>query len=339
MALNIFKRKPKANLPLFDEAFLRRMERLSFRTAPMLRGTMMGERRSRNLRPTLDFSDHRPYAPGDDLRHVDWHAYARHEDLFVKLGDAMQRVDIHVLIDCSRSMAWEPSQPYTKATSTAAMRRSTTSKWDMARRLAGALGYLGLAGGERVEIAAFGETLGQSFGPTQGKRRIIAVLKFLSDLVPEFVVKTDLRSGQGLAQSLKAYARTHPNGGLLIIISDMLDVAGGDEIGVEVEALSQGLLHLPPPRWQVLVLHLLTEEEMQPTLEGDYDLEDVETKEILPFHLDSSTLAQYRLRIRRWCAALQSACAHRGATYSRVLAEWPLEQKVMPYLRQRGWLE
>ena len=74
----IFNRKQKEEpaLPLFDEAFLRRLERLNFRTVPSLRGVMTGERRSRNLRPALDFSDHRPYSSGDDLRHVDWNAYA-----------------------------------------------------------------------------------------------------------------------------------------------------------------------------------------------------------------------------------------------------------------------
>ena len=104
---SIFDRKPKeSSLPLFDEVFLHRLERLSFRTVPSLRGVMLGERRSRNLRPALDFSDHRPYVAGDDLRHVDWNAYGRHEELFVKLGEATQSVSVHILIDCSPSMNW-----------------------------------------------------------------------------------------------------------------------------------------------------------------------------------------------------------------------------------------
>ena len=134
MFQNIFKRSPKpAPLPLFDETFVRRLEKLSFRTAPTLRGTMPGERRSRNLRPALDFSDHRPYAHGDDLRHVDWNAYSRHEELFVKLGEATQSVTVHILLDRSRSMAWDPVQSQELAEQDVA--RSV--KWDSARRLAG----------------------------------------------------------------------------------------------------------------------------------------------------------------------------------------------------------
>lgn len=334
--LNIFKRKPKSSpLPLFDEAFLRRMERLAFRTAPALRGGLVGERRSQNLRPALDFSDHRPYTVGDDLRHVDWHAYARHNDLFVKLGEATQRINLHILLDASGSMGWQAGKAFAKE-GTARL----TSKWDMARRLTGALGYLGLAGGERVKITPFAETLGSGFGPTQGKRQVTPTLKYLSDLSPFAVKGHAKRLATGsLATSLERYARVHPRGGLLLIVSDLLDTAAFEGSMGEAEVLAEGLRHLPPPRWQVLVLHLLTTAEIQPSLAGDFDLEDIETAESLPFRLDESTLAHYRLRVRRWCADLQFASAQRGASYSRILAEWPLERKVVPYLRQRGLLQ
>lgn len=330
MPLNLFKRKAKmAPVPLFDEAFLRRMERLNYRTMPALRGGMVGERRSRNLRPALDFSDHRPYVAGDDLRHVDWYAFARHKDLFVKLGEATQRIDIHLLLDASRSMGWEPGEPYEKAP------EPVLSKWDMARRLAGALAYLGLAGGERVRVTAYAASLGEGFGPVQGKRQVMPTLNYLSDLAPSLVGGPEAEPGGGLATSLAAYARANPRGGLLLILSDLLDTAAA-EAASEAEALAEGLRHLPAPRWQVLVMHLLTNQELHPTLTGDFDLEDVETEESLPFRVDEPTLAQYRLRVRRWCATLQAACARRGATYSQILAEWPLEQKIIPYLRQRG---
>lgn len=327
---NPFSRPKESSLPLFDEAFLRRLEKLSFRTVPHLRGALLGERRSRNLRPALDFSDHRPYSIGDDLRHVDWNAFGRHEELFVKLGEATQSVHIHVLLDCSSSMAWTPEH-------TSQQDRPTTvySKWDAARRLAGALAYLGLAGGERVTITPFGYTLAEGFGPTEGKRRVIAILKFLSQLKPQPPLKGGIQGGD-LTYSLNTYARLNPRGGVLVVISDLFDTATQATPGGGGEAMAEALYHLVPPRWQVLVLHLLTEEEVHPTLDGDYDLRDTETSESLPFHLNQHTLAQYRLRVRAWCAELQSACARRGAAYAGILADWPLEQAVIPYLRQRG---
>jgi uncharacterized protein (DUF58 family) len=351
MQLNIFKRRQKESIDfLFDEKFLRRLERLSFRTAPTLRGIMLGEQRSRNLRPALDFSDHRVYVPGDDLRHVDWHIYAHHEELFVKLGEASQSINVHVLLDCSRSMAWEPNSSSLTIENTANLKGPLAlgrkrSKWNVARRLAGALAYLALAGGERVRIATFADTLGEGFGPTQGKRQFIGPLRFLAALTPA-PLSPDPEGHQNrensLAQSLTKYARGHSEGGLLILISDLLDTVASptlaDQEGHGGEELAEGLRHLTLPRWQVLIMHLLTTEEMNPSIEGDFDFEDIETSDNLPFYVDQHTLSQYRLRVRRWCSALETICTRQGTTYSRIMAEWPLEHKVMPYLRQRGVL-
>ncbi|MCB0208536.1 MAG: DUF58 domain-containing protein [Anaerolineae bacterium] len=332
MFRNFFNRSTKpAPLPLFDEAFVRRLEKLSFRTAPNLRGTMPGERRSRRLRPALDFSDHRPYSHGDDLRHVDWNAYSRHEELFVKLGEATQSVNVHILLDRSRSMIWDPGQSHDLVEKDI----STSIKWDNARRLAGALGYLGLAGGERLVITPFAHQIDAGFGPTQGKRQVIPAFNFLSNLSTASVVK---EGDLGLSQSLKMYADRHPRGGLLIIISDLLNAAASGDAGQGALWLSEGLRHLPAPRWQVMVMHMLTEQELDPALSGDVDLQDMETGVRLPFRLDKQTLTQYRLRMRRWCSELQHACAGRNAIYARVLAEWPFERMVVPYLRQRGVL-
>jgi uncharacterized protein (DUF58 family) len=209
-------------------------------------------------------------------------------------------------------------------------------KWDAARRLAGALGYLGLAGGERVEITSFAQSVDDSFGPTRGKRQVIAALKHLAAITPAPPFDAGSREKGGLASSLNTYASRHPAGGLLVLVSDLLDTAAPLNTTSRAEELAEGLRQLTPPRWQVLIMHLLTAEEIRPTLQGDYDLEDVETRQRLPFHLDERTLIRYRERVYRWCAALQSACARRSATYSRILADWPIEQKVIPYLRQRG---
>jgi uncharacterized protein (DUF58 family) len=329
---NFFTRKQQAStLPLFDEAFLRRLERLSFRTAPSLRGVTSGERRSRDLQPALDFSDHRPYTHGDDLRHIDWKAFARQEELFVKLGETTQSVSVHILLDCSPSMAWDISA----TTADTPLEPGRSSKWTGARRLAGALGYLALAGGERLLITPFAGRLGEGFGPTQGKKRAVSVLQFIARLKPSS--QADQESG--LVHSLTSYSRSQPGGGILIIISDLLDAATSAEIGQGAQNLMDGLRHLTPPRWQVLVMHLLSEQELNPALQGDYDLRDLETGQALPFRLDDLTIGQYRLRVRRWCNELSQACARRGATYTQVLAEWPFERAVVPYLRQRGVIQ
>jgi len=298
----IFNRKTSAApAALFDEAFLRRLERMSLQAQRTLRGHPAGgEHPSLNRLPAVIFSDHRPYSPGDDFRHIDWNAYAHHQEIVVKLGEVEQSVGVHVLLDVSRSMV---------------------PKLRAAQRLVAALGYLALAHNDRLSVVPFGAAPLPAFGPTQGKGRLIALLKFIDRLQPN--------QPTALVDALMAYACSHERGGLLVICSDLL----------APEGLEQALRALPPPRWQTLVLHLLDRRELRPELSGPIELEDAETGQRLPLTLDAATLAAYRRNVAEWQERLAASCARRGATYAQVLAHWPLEQQVVPYLRARRILQ
>jgi uncharacterized protein (DUF58 family) len=311
---SIFNRKTSVDTAaLFDEAFLRRLERMGLQAQRTLRGYPAGgEHLSLNRLPTAIFSDHRPYSPGDDFRHIDWNAYAHHQEIVVKLGEVEQSVGVHVLLDVSRSMSC-PSSPLRGA--------GDPPKLRAAQRLAAALGYLALAHNDRLSVAPFGVAPLQAFGPAQGKGRLIELLKFIERLQPD--------QPTALASALLAYARDHERGGLLVICSDLLSPEG----------LEQALRALPPPRWQTLVLHLLDQRELRPELAGPVELEDAETGQRLLLTLDAATLAAYRRNITAWQERLAASCVRRGATYARVLAHWPLEQQVVPYLRARRILQ
>lgn len=302
----IFNRKSNAVAPtLFDEAFLRRLERLSLQAQRTLRGHPSGgEHLSRNQLPTTIFSDHRPYSPGDDYRHVDWNVYAHQEEILIKLGEVEQSVGVHVLLDISRSMAW-----------------GSPPKLRTAQQLVAALGYLALAHNDRLRVVPFGAGTLPSFGPAQGKGRLVELLRFLERLQPD--------QPTALARALTSYARDHDRGGLLVICSDLL----------APEGLDQALRALPPPRWQTLVLHMLDQRELRPELSGPIELEDAETGQRLPLTLDAATLAAYRRNVGAWQERIAATCGQRGATYAQVLTHWPLEQQIVPYLRARRILQ
>ncbi|MEA2652060.1 MAG: hypothetical protein QOI85_1781, partial [Chloroflexota bacterium] len=96
---------------LFDETFLRRLEQLELASRRMTAGRMKGERRSVRRGQSVEFADYRNYAVGDDLRQLDWNAYARLEKLFVKLFVEEEDVTVHLLVDASRSMDYgEPNK-------------------------------------------------------------------------------------------------------------------------------------------------------------------------------------------------------------------------------------
>ncbi|MGQ9826789.1 MAG: DUF58 domain-containing protein [Roseiflexus sp.] len=299
---NIFSPKLRAEIPpLFNEAFLRRLERLSLQAQRTLRGRPSGGAHlSHRLLPTSIFSDHRPYSIGDDYRYVDWNVYAHQDALFVKLGEIEQDVTVHLLIDASRSMAW-----------------GSPAKLRAVQLIAGTLGYLALAHNDRLHVTPFDATVRREFGPVQGKSRLIEMLRFIEQVQPGG--ETNLRS------VLEAYARRHPRGGLLVVCSDLLAPDG----------LEEGLRAYPPPIWQTLVLHLLDPRELSPERLGPVEIEDIETGKLLPLVIDDETIAHYRHNLAVWQRTIESICGRRGATYARVLSTWPLERQIIPYLRAR----
>jgi uncharacterized protein (DUF58 family) len=306
---NIFSRRSAAaTQPLFDEAFLRRLERLSLQAQRTLRGRPSGgEHISRNELPATIFSDHRPYSHGDDYRYIDWNAYAHQDEMFVRLGEIEQSISVHVLLDCSRSMGWSPG----------GRGNPERPKLRAAQRLAAAIGYLALAHHDRLYVTPFGEAALTPFGPAHGKARLVELLRFIEGAEPD--------QGTALAAALGGYARRHPRGGLLAICSDLL----------APEGLDQALRALPPPRWQTLVLHILDPRELRPDLSGPIELEDAETGQRLPITLDADALATYRRGVAAWQEQVAAACARRGAVYAQALTDWPLERQVIPYLRAR----
>lgn len=284
-----------------DVAFLRRLDRLALATSRYLRGhsEAVGQRPSWRRLPSNDFREHRLYLPGDDLRHVDWNASARSEHAFVKLGERPKEAAIHLLLDSSASMQW-----------------GVPSKLWASRRLAAALGYLSLNHGDRL-IGADLSGLALPFGPKLGKAHVPALLRYLRRL--PVAGPADV---QGAA---RRHAARHQRGGLAIVISDLLGVPD----------LTAVLANFPAPRWQVLVIHLLHAEELEPRVRGEIELQDAETGERANFAFDNRAYQRYVANARDWCRAHELACEQQRATYARVLADWPIERAVMPYLRRR----
>lgn len=302
---DIFRQKSStpAERPLFDEGFLRRLERLGLNANRSLSGGLVGMHQSRRQLPSSVFSDYRSYTAGDDLRYVDWNAYAREERFFIKLGEPEHDIDVHLLLDSSRSMSW-----------------GSPSKLRLAQQLVGALGYLALARGDRLRVAPFAQDLLTPFGPARSKGRLPEMLRFIGAVVPA--------EQTSLARAVARYAREYQRGGLLVLVSDLL----------APDTLAEALQRLAPPRWQVLILHLLDPTELSPTMRGSVDLEDSETGERLALVLDDETLAAYDENLQLWLHNVQRSAARYGATYARLLTTWPLERQVIPYLRSRQML-
>ena len=288
---------------LFDETFLRRLEQLELASRRMTAGRMKGERRSVRRGQSVEFADYRNYSVGDDLRQLDWNAYARLEKLFVKLFVEEEDVTVHLLVDASRSMDYgEPN------------------KLDAARRAAGALGYLGLASMDRVSVAFLGDGAATGMRPMRGKQRAVELFRFLSGPRTERLT--------GLASAASDYASRLRGRGPLLLISDLMDPGYLD-----------ALRALAGTRCQLSVLHLLAPDELEPEVPPDARLVDNETGQAVEVSGDDDLHERYRARLAEWQAEIAAFVGRRGGAYVQVPSDLDLADLLFDVLRRRRVVE
>jgi uncharacterized protein (DUF58 family) len=135
-----------------DEEFLRKLEKLKILAQRGRKGPTKGEHISWRSGASLEFLDYRKYQVGDDFRYIDWNVYGRLDKLFLKLFRAEEDLNVHILIDTSRSMG-----------------TGNPLKDIYAKKIAAALSYIGLANLDRVGITSFSDSLGETQLPEKGR--------------------------------------------------------------------------------------------------------------------------------------------------------------------------
>ena len=285
---------------VFDEAFLRQLERLLLLMHAPVRGGLKGGRRSVKRGQSVEFADYREYALGDDLRQLDWNVLARLEKLFVKLFIEEEDVTITFLLDASASMA-----------------SGRPDKLQFAKRAAAALGYIGLASEDKVAVSVLGGRTARRRSSLRGSGRVFRLLADLSSIgVAEG--PTDL-----VAAARHAAAQLTGRG-VVVLISDLLDPAA-DRV----------IRELASTRSELIVLHVLSPDELDPPLEGDLRLVDAETGEGIDVTADLATIDEYRARLTAWKEAFAQLAARRAATYVDLSTEVPLNDLIFAELRRR----
>src|SRR3954447_8338652 len=182
----------------FDEGFLRQLERLGVLMRQPVRGGLKGGRRSVKRGQSVEFADYREYALGDDLRQLDWNVYARLEKLFVKLFVEEEDVTITFLIDASPSMVYGKPE-----------------KLLFAKRAAAALGYIALAGEDRIVVASLSGRAARRHSGLRGSGRIFRMLANLSAVQPA-------DGPTDLTQAARHAAAMLSGRGVVVLISDLL---------------------------------------------------------------------------------------------------------------------
>lgn len=285
---------------VFDEGFLRQLERLQVLMKQPVRGGLKGGRRSVKRGQSVEFADYRDYTLGDDLRQLDWNVFARLERLFVKLFIEEEDVTVTFLVDASPSMAF-----------------GRPEKLLFAKRAAAALGYIALSAEDRVVVAALSGRLARRQSGLRGSGRVFRLLASLSSIAPA-------EGPTDLVAAARHAAAMVTGRGVVVLISDLLD-PGADRVLRELAATGS----------ELIVLHVLSPDEVDPAIEGDLRLVDAETGDGVDVTVDLAALDEYRSRLAAWRDALADTCAKRRAAYVPLSSDVPLADLVFAELRRR----
>lgn len=287
--------------PLIAPALLAKLEQMELISRKIFRGRMKGERRSRRRGQSVEFADFRNYVAGDDLRFVDWNLYARLDKLFLKLFLEEEDLHFYCLLDASDSMKF-----------------GSPTKFRYAQELAAALGYIGLCRSDRVKVEAL-DGLRQSTAPVfRGRRSLFPMVNYLQSL----------ECGQNvtLREAVKTFSLRNSGKGIVVLISDLMDKDGYED----------AIKYLVAREMDVYVIHVFSQEEMDPEITGDLKLIDCEDGDVAEISVSRRLIDRYKLRLASFIEETREFCSRRGVVYTMTSTERSVDRLVSRYLRQRG---
>ncbi len=300
------------DVPLLNPRLMHQLEQLELVSRRRSRSAGRGERRSKARGQSIEFADYRSYVAGDDLRYLDWNLYGRLDRLFVKLYEEERELPVQIFLDASESMNF-----------------GVPSKFQFARQVGAAIGYLALCGFDRVSVRVFPDP------EPDGEPALSAELpyrKALSGVRGRKSALTFLRNlgrvtAGGAADFNRALRRTAMQvrqAGAAVVLSDVLDPWG----------YADGLDALVSRGFHVTVLQILAPEELNPTTFGDLRLVDSETAAEQEVTFGRFRLRAYRQVVDNYCQALREFCRGRGIRFFRVRSDARLEDVLLRDLRK-----
>jgi uncharacterized protein (DUF58 family) len=289
-------------MPLFEPAFVRALETVALAGRRIPSGSAAGQWRSRTSGSSVEFSDYRTYAPGDEFRRIDWNAYARLERLFVRLYRAEEDLALNIILDTSGSMAWgEPS------------------KIRLAAQLAGAIAFVALHSGDRVDLVTLN---GARLINLRGHGAAWNAWRMLETIACDGATELDA--------SLSGVARQLRGAGMTVVISDLFSPSG----------YQHGIDELLARRQDVLLLQVLATDELQPPgdMVGEWRLIDIEPAAPLEATITPGVVRAYKRMLQTYIGEARDFCRRRGITFLQLSTDTRVEDIVLRTFRTLGVL-
>ncbi|MBP87440.1 MAG: DUF58 domain-containing protein [Planctomycetaceae bacterium] len=281
---------------------IKRISRMELRARHIVEGFLSGMHRSPYFGQSVEFRQHREYAPGDDLRHVDWKVWARQDRLTIKQYDEDTNVRCTLLVDASASMSYG---------------NGPLNKYEYASTVAASLAYLILKQQDAVGCVAFDDSL-RTKVPVRSKRNHLqAVIDALD--VSEPRDKTDMYS------ILRSVAETYPRRGMVVLVSDLL---------TDTEQMLRGLKLLRRQGHDVLVFHVMDDDELDFPFTGPTRFDGLESLDYL--NCNPRALREgYVAAVNEFLDEVRRGCARNMIDYALIRTSEPLDAALATYLSNR----
>jgi len=301
--------------PLLTPELLRRLEQFQLLAARRAKSSARGERRSRARGQSVEFADYRTYVHGDDFRYLDWNLYGRLERLFLKLYEEERELPVRIFLDASESMTFgEPR------------------KFDFARQVTAAIGYVALCGFDRVSVLPFPPLANDSAANPAARTAELAARGALRSVrgrksaIQFFQNLSALTAGgaANLNEALRRGALEARQAGLAIVLSDFLDPAGYEA----------GLTSLLGRGFQLDLVQILAPDELAPGTYGDLRLVDCETGATQEVTFGRYRLKRYQQTVQNFIQRLREFCQGRGINFFTASSTTSLEELLLRQLRK-----
>ncbi|MBX3161583.1 MAG: DUF58 domain-containing protein [Deltaproteobacteria bacterium] len=293
-----------------DPALLARYGSLAIKARVIVEGALSGMHRASVHGSSVEFAQHKEYSPGDELRHVDWKAYAKQDRYYVKQFEQESQLTVYLVLDASASMAFGGG---------------AIPKIEYAGLALAAIAYLVVQQQDKVGLLACGDKQIETFVPPRGRTN------HLHDLlgVLDGVVTAGGRGDESPAHALQRIAElARRKRALIVVASDLFDA--------EDETLAT-LARLRAQRHDVSVLHLIDPHERAFPYDGLTQFESLESAHKLLVN-PNAVRADYLARMAAFLARCKSAMADAGVDYHLVATDQPVERTLLDLIMARSRL-
>ena len=279
-----------------------RLNNLSLKARYVVEGFIVGLHKSPYHGFSVEFSEHRPYGIGDEIRHIDWKLWGKTDRYFIKQFEEETNLKSYLLIDQSLSMTYKSE---------------TLSKLEYAQILAASLGYLMLKQQDAVGLTLFDDQIRSNIPPRSKRSHLNIILSQMQNINPG--------PETSISPILHQTAETIKKRGLIILISDLFD---------DPEKVLSGLQHFRYKGHEVVVFHILDPQEMSLNFSHRTRFRDMESGEEIitdPWHIKSD----YQKSMKQFCNYFKTNCRKKNIDYIRLTTETPLDSALSEYLIKR----